>query len=199
MVEADRPTDGGDLMTRAAIAALLAALLPAVAGAQAPGERLDRVQDRRELGQDRHEIRDDRRDLARLEGLLERYDAARASRNRREMLQVEDEIARTLAREASEARAEAARSRAELRREAHDGRRDPSDDRRELRDDRRDLRDDRRDAHRVAAIEREFGSLRGRMNRRSLDRKRVLLDELRRMALAELREDRRELREDHRR
>ncbi len=76
--------------------------------------------------------------------------------------------------------------------------RDAYDGHRERRDDRRDLRDDRRDLRRVAAIEHEFGSLRGRMDRRALDRKRTLLVELHGMARAELREDRREIREDRR-
>jgi len=50
----------------------------------------------------------------------------------------------------------------------------------------------------VAAIEQEFASLRSRMDRRSLDRKRTLLVELHGMARAEFHEDRRELREDRR-
>jgi hypothetical protein len=67
-----------------------------------------------------------------------------------------------------------------------------------MNDDLRDRHDDRRDLRRIAAIDREFTSLRGRMDRRGLERKRTLIVELNRLAQAELREDHRERREDRR-
>lgn len=101
-----------------------------------------------------------------------------------------------------EARIELERSRGEVRREvrADETRRDPGEawrDRQDLRDDRRDRRDDRRDLRRIEAIESEFGALRGRLDRRALDRKRTLLAEAVALARAERREDRRETHEDY--
>jgi hypothetical protein len=186
-------------MNRSAVAALILLSLPAAARAQAPApapydrepDRRELHQDRRELGQDRRELADDRWDLRWVERLLADHDAARASRNRRALARIEDEISRTLAREVHQARVEVAKSSVEVRRDGDEGRR-------ERRDDRRDLRDDRRDARRIMAIEADFRALRGRMDRRALDRKHALLVELHGLARAELREDRRELREDRR-
>lgn len=179
-------------MTRLALASLALAALPVLSRAQPAS--LEHARDRAELRQDRRELADDRRDAAWMEQLLARFDAARAGRARGALAAVENEALRTLDRERQEARAELARSHAEVRRDA----RDPGADRRDLRDDRRDRRDDRRDLARVEAIRSEFWSLRGRMDRRALDRKRSLLVEMVRLARAELREDHRELREDRR-
>lgn len=87
-----------------------------------------------------------------------------------------------------------------MRREvrADETRRDPGEAWRDRQDLRDDLRDDRRDLRRIEAIESEFGALRGRLDRRALDRKRTLLAEAVALARAERREDRRELREDRR-
>lgn len=169
-------------MIRPTLAAALLATLPAVTLAQPHHQG---PQDRRELRQDRRELRDDRHDLAWMEQLLARFDAARARRNRPALAAVEADVSRMLDRELRESRIEVAKSGGEARRSVTG-------------DDRRDLRDDRRDLARVRAIHSEFTSLRGRMQRRALDRKRVLIVELTRMARAELREDRRELREDRR-
>ncbi len=190
-------------MNRAALSALLFAV-PALAAAQ-PYPQGPRAEDRRELRQDRRELADDRRDAFDVRQLLARWDGARG---RRERAEVEADVARMLQREIQEGRAELARDRGELghdardlrgeRRDAGFDRRDLRDDRRDLRDDRRDLRDDRRDLARVTAIDGEWTRLRGRMDRRAVERKRNLLVELSHMARAELREDRGERREDRR-
>lgn len=187
-------------MIRPALAAALLATAPGVTLAQAPRER---AQDRHELRQDRRELREDRRDVAWMEQLVARFDDARARRSRAALGAVEGDVVRVLDRELHEARVEVAKSAGETRRSGRevgsaDSRPELRDDRRDLRDDRRDLRDDRRDLARVSAIRSDFHALRGRMDRRALDRKRALLAELTRMARAELREDRREVREDRR-
>ncbi|WP_242343444.1 hypothetical protein [Anaeromyxobacter terrae] len=195
-------------MTRAALVAALVLALPAAGRAQLPRDRAghapepapERAQDRREVRQDRRELARDRWDVRWMDELLSRYDAARARRDRRALLGVEQDVARTLARAEHEARLEVRDARGELRQgraEAASERRDDwRDDRRDARDDRHDLRDDRRDARRVARIRDDFARLQGRMERRALDRKRAMLVELGHLARAELREDRRELRED---
>ena len=198
-------------MTRAVLAAAIVLALPAAAGAQLARDHAERAQDRRELGQDRRELARDRHDLRWMQELLARFDGARARRDLRALRAIEQDVSRTLAHEEREARLEVMNARGEVQRargEAaveqreerweRDGRRDVRDDRRDLRDDRRDLRDDRRDARRVAAIRSDFSRLQGRMDRRSLERKRAMLVELNVMAKAELREDRRELGEDRR-
>jgi hypothetical protein len=173
-------------MMRTTLAAVALAALPALAKAQplppAPN-RADRAQDRREL-------RDDRRDLLEAQALLARWEDARARRDRRALAAAEDDVLRALDRELREARAELGRSRGEA---WHD-RGDP----REWRDGRRDARDDLRDLARVSAIRDQLWSLRARADRRALDRKHGLLEELVQIARGELREDRLERREDRR-
>jgi len=93
-------------MIRATFATLLVLAVPAVGRAQPWPERIERAEDRRELTEDRRELGDDHRDLAWIERLIADFDAARASRNRRALARVEDEVARTLAREVQEARVE---------------------------------------------------------------------------------------------
>jgi hypothetical protein len=176
-------------MIRTALAALV--LVPALAGAQpAPGPR-----------QDRRELADDRRDAMYVQQLLARFDDAAGRRDKRALRAVEADVARLLESERREARVEVASARAEVRderRDVHDGRGDPRDDRRDLRDDRRDLRDDRRDLQRVKELDKEWSRLRGRIDRRSVERKRAVLVELARLTRAEVHEDGRELREDRR-
>jgi hypothetical protein len=182
-------------MTRATLTALFLATLPAIASAQPapkPHVLAPAAQDRRELRQDKAELRDDWRDLAWIDDLVKRFDAARARRDQRALRAIEDEVNRTLGRELREASREVQESRREAAHDRHEG---PG----ERRDDRRDARDDRRDLSRLKALDREFDSLRGRMDNRSLARKRTLLVELRKIAAAELQEDRREQREDRRR
>ncbi|HET8541285.1 MAG TPA: hypothetical protein VFL83_15525 [Anaeromyxobacter sp.] len=174
-------------MNRAALAALALAALPALSRAQplphAPG--------RMEPRHDRRELADDRWDLARAEQLLARYGAARARRDRWALAAVEDETLRVLDREVREARGEVRRARFE----AWDDRYGSGLDRR---DDRLDRRDDRRDLRRVKAIRADFWALRGRLDRRALDRKHRMLAELVQLARAELREDRVDRREEWR-
>lgn len=181
-------------MIRAALTALLVAVVPAFAAAQYPPQPYpgEHAEDRREMGQDRRELRDDRRDLRWYRDLLARYDTARTRRDRFALRAVEDEVSSALARELRESRIELARSDREVRQEWREG------DRHGMNDDLRDRHDDRRDLRRIAAIDREFTSLRGRMDRRGLERKRTLIVELNRLAQAELREDHRERREDRR-
>jgi hypothetical protein len=181
-------------MIRAALTAVLA-IAPALAAAQYPPPQPypgEHAQDRHEMRQDRRELRDDRRDLAWYRDLLARYDSARTRRDRFALRAIEDEVSSALARELRESRVELARSEREVRQEWREG------DRQGMNDDLRDRHDDRRDLRRIAAIDREFTSLRGRMDRRGLERKRTLIVELNRLAQAELREDHRERREDRR-
>jgi Spy/CpxP family protein refolding chaperone len=170
-------------MLRTAIAALALAALPALARAQPMPPAPDRGWDRREQKLDRRELADDRWDLARAQELLARWDDARARRDRRTLLAVEDAAFRTLDRELFEARAEV---------------RDPWAGGRDVHAARSprgwDRRDDRRDLARVSALRTDFGSLRGRLDRRALDRKHAMLAELVQLARAELREDRPERR-----
>jgi hypothetical protein len=184
-------------MNRTALATLVAAVALAGSPARAavqPPPAPDPARGRVELKQDRRELADDRWDLARIEQLLARFDAARARRDRRALASAEAGVLRFLDRELWEARAEVVRASWEIRRDAW---RDPRDGR-AWGDDRRDWRDDRRDLARVRTIRAEFGSLRGRMERRALDRKHALVAELAGMARAELREDRAERREGRR-
>jgi hypothetical protein len=205
-------------MNRAALAAVVLLATPALGRAQPMPAGREHAQDRAELRQDRREVANDWRDVRWTEQLLARFDEARSRHARQALRGVEDDVVRTLDRELQEAKVEAMRSGREVARSAQevqgerrevrydaaagdrrglqDDRRDLRDDHRDLRDDRRDLRDDRRDLARVRAIRAEFGSLRGRTDRRSLDRKRGLVVELVEMSRAELREDRAEQHED---
>ena len=163
-------------MIRTALAALAVAALPALSRAQPmPPPAPDRAWDRMELKQDRRGLADDRWDLARAEQLLARYDDARARRDRWALSAVERDVLRFLDRELRESWTEVRWA-----------------------DDRREVRDDRRDLYRVKAIRADLWSLRGRMDRRALQRKRGLVAEVVQVARAELREDRFERREDGR-
>ncbi len=97
-------------MIRATFAALLVLAVPAVGSAQPRPERFERADDGRELRQDRRELREDFRNLAWIERLIADFDAARTSRNRRALAAVEDEVARTLAREVQDAASRSARA-----------------------------------------------------------------------------------------
>jgi hypothetical protein len=200
-------TDLETAMTRAA--AFVALLLLAPAARAYDANPAERAQDRHELRQDRRARADDRRDLAVMEDLLARYDAARARRDRGGLAAVERAVDAELVREVRESRHELRKDRREIRRDVREVR---ADDPRDARDDRRDLRDDVRDARverdmaaRREAIQSELRGLRGRMAPPALDRKRALIADLVGLAQAELaqdhqemREDRRELREDRR-
>ncbi|HUL59558.1 MAG TPA: hypothetical protein VLU43_09805 [Anaeromyxobacteraceae bacterium] len=176
-------------MTRTALAALLLAALPAVSRAQ---PRPPVAEDRQDLHQDRRALADDWRDLAWLEQLVGRFDAARAARDHRALLAVEDEVARALDREVHEQRAELDRDREEVRGD------ELRDDRRDEHQDRRALHEDRHALERLKQLRGEFAMVRGRMDRRGLDKARALLGELTELARREVREDQRRVGQDRR-
>jgi len=176
-------------MTRTALAALLLAALPAAGRAQYSPPL---AEDRHEVRQDRRALSDDWRDLAWMEQLVGRFDSARATRDRRALLVVEDQVAQAVERELHERKAELARDRHEVRKDEARG------DGRDERHDRREAREDRRELDRLKEIRGEFAMLRGRMDKRGLDRTRALLGELTELARREVQQDRRELRHDER-
>ncbi|QRN99046.1 hypothetical protein JRI60_08495 [Archangium violaceum] len=170
--------------------ALVASLLLAgSAHAQSQRDRIERAQDRHEVRQDTAQRADDRMDVAELERVLARFDAARARRNNAELAAVDDRLRELLRAELAEGRTEMAQARAEAR-----------DDRRESR---AETRDDVRDARVEAAsqtarktIARELSSLSGARSQAQLERKRELIVELVRLGKQEVRQDQRETRED---
>jgi hypothetical protein len=218
-------------MRHAAIGASLLLLSISAGHAQpGPGVRQDRRevrQDAREIRQDGRQLNDDVRDARRMEVLLQAFDAARATRqparivevDRRVQAAIEVEL-RESGRELAQKQGEAARSGREVGQERREVGRDiaagrpgrAAGDVRDLRDDRRDARDDRRDvrqeavsANRLQGIQREYNALAGRLDPRSVDRRRALIAELVQMQrheaagdVREQREDRRELHEDRR-
>ena len=203
-------------MTRAALALALSTTLalPAAAGAE-PFPPPPPPHEHHELAQGRRELHDDLRDAERADWLLREYDKAlglRGQRGREQVARVEDRVALALEDEVREAGQEAGHAEAELRRDRHEVR----DDRPDLGEDparggpgfeerraHQELRDDRRAAmmradylDRISAIRAEWARLEGDRRPRAVDRKRALLAEVVRLARFELREDRRELRED---
>jgi hypothetical protein len=201
-------------MNRLSSSALVATLLfTSSACAQDRHNRVERAQDRAELRQDKRETRDDRRDVAELEAVLARFDAARASKDDREMLSVEAWLRELVKQELAEGRAELASDKAEVRRDTREVRADGWQGGQERRDDRRDRKDDVRDAQVEAGsqaarktIARELSSLVGSRRPADLNRTRTLITELIGLGRQEVRgdqqekrEDRRELREDRRR
>ncbi|MBJ6765435.1 hypothetical protein JGU66_32180 [Myxococcaceae bacterium JPH2] len=189
--------------------ATLTLSLPVLAQAGGPPER---AQDRRELREDRREQRDDRRDLHQLESLINRYDAARGRRDRNDLNRVESELRAYIASELDESHHELAKDVREVRRDNRELRDDRNgwsspgaraDDRRDRRDDVRDARAERASLEQTRSIARELDGLYGRTDPGSLQRKRALMGDLLQLARAEqmqnhaeMREDRRELRED---
>ncbi len=195
-------------MNRTAYALLVALALPAGARAQyVPDDHArDLARDRRELREDRRATEDDWRDLQHMKHLLARYDEARAHRDREELARVEERVSFALAREQREAQVETSRDLADASRERREARQDwvegrpgeAAHDRHEARQDRREAAGDVARANRISQIRREFESLRGRTERRPLDRKRALISEVVRMARAEVRRDIHEARSDGR-
>jgi len=176
-------------------------------------DRMEKVQDRRELRQDARQTMDDRLDVAKLEATLAEMDRARTARRPMELAAVDRRVMDLLRVEAMETRVEMTqkagevrRDNVELRSDAREIPRDANPDaRRDLRDDRRDKRDDRRDltgegiqASRRRQIAIEYRGLVGRQDAPSADRKRTLLVELIGIARNELRGDHQEMREDKR-
>jgi hypothetical protein len=199
---------------RRTLALLLTLTAPALAAAGP--DRHERGRDHQELQGDRQGLRDDLRDAERAGWLLQEFDRARATRDRRGMAEVEARVAQALEdelREADREVREAAREARQSDRELRDERGEVLGDLRRdqpgrLADDRRDRRDLMREAdyrERVLAVRGEWSQLRGSLRRVALDRKHALLEELVRLSRFEirasedeLREDRGELREDRR-
>ena len=191
-----------------------ALLVCATAHAQTPEVR----RDKQELRENRAQTRDDWLDLKRLEGLLARFDRARATNNANELNICDTELRWLVNTELGEGRKEIAQDRREVgrdTREVREGRREAweTGDRGEVREERRERRDDVRDTKRKIAMHRErrrialeLQALAARRDPAALDRKRALTVEMINLARHELgqdvrerREDRREMREDRRR
>jgi hypothetical protein len=202
------------------LAGVLVSLMSGYAFAQGgyPGGHGEASRDRREIRQDRAEARDDYWDLARIEALVSRFDGARASRDRAALASIDQDVRIVLATEKRESHREMAADRAEVHRSAHEVRSEGREvrrdmatgrpvhgDMRDMRDDRRDLRDDWRDLQlekatlrKLQSMSEEWSRLEGRMDRRGLDRKRLLLGDLVVMARRELSQNRKEMQEDRR-
>lgn len=225
--DARRNRRGDDMIRTMATWTTIGLLATGAASAQVVRDQAERAADRGEIRADARQRRDDLRDLARLQSLAARFDAARAAGDGDALRAVLVDLRGAVAGELAEGRVESAQARVEARRgarEARASRREAvrasvaerpaaeGDDRRDLRDDRRDRRDDARDAAvqaRTQARRREIAAemrvVLGSLDPAGLGRTRVLLDELIVLARAEaardgreIREDRRELREDRR-
>lgn len=199
--------------------AVLVIAIPMAAGA-GPSDRMQKAQDRREIRTDKAQRFDDWRDLNRLQGVLAKFDAARARQDFAGLNAAEAELRALIAREVSEGQAELAQAKAEVRRDTREVRSENRDVRNDLaqgktgqamndihdkRDDLRDRRDDIRDAKveraelvRVRGIGVEMQTLAGRVDPWSLNRKRALIGELIDLSKREMAQDRREIHEDHR-
>ncbi len=161
-------------------------------GSQIPG-------DRGELRGDRTDLRRDRADARRFARLLARLDWAEQVGNRSEERRTRAQIQRFVRQELMESRRDLAADRSEARRGRNDGG-DPWDDHRDARASRARLAQERRVVRELAVIETDVA----RGSSWALERERRLLREFLRLtrqdALAsgrELREDRRELWNDH--
>lgn len=167
--------------------ALLASLL--LAGSAQAQSHMERVQNRHEVRQDTAQRADDRMDVAELERVLSRFDAARARRNNAELAAVDARLHELLRAELAEGRNETAQAKAEARR-------DRGESRAEQRDDVRDARVEAASQAARKSIARELNSLAGARTPGQLQRKRELIVELVRLGKQELQQDRKELRED---
>ncbi|MCY1078121.1 hypothetical protein [Archangium lansingense] len=168
--------------------ALVASLL--LAGSAHAQSRMERAQDRHEVRQNAAQRSDDRMDVAELERVLERFDAARGRRNNAaELAAVDNRLRELLRAELAESRAETSQAKAEARKEWGESRAENRDD----------VRDARVEAASLAArktIARELNSLMGARSPAQLNRKRELIVELVRLGKQEVRQDRQEQRED---
>lgn len=182
-------------------------------------DRVEKVQDRREIRQDARQTMDDRLDVVKLEATLAELDRARARPRPVEVSMVDRRVMELLHAEAVESRVEMTQKVGEVRKDNAELRSDrrevvqdkamgtpvkAANDVHDMRDDRRDKRDDQRDlakeavqASRRHQIATEYRGLMNRADAPSMDRKRVLLVELIGIARAEVRGDRQEMREDH--
>lgn len=195
-------------------------LSDANAGPEMRQNRREVRTDRAEVRQDQRQMVDDHLDAQRIVRLTQAFDAAAATGQPAQVTAVDQRVLAAITaeinesnrelgqkmREAGRSAAEVGRSQREVGRDVAQGR--PvraADDRRDLRDDRRDAADDRRDVaregnqnNRLRAVHTEYAGLVGRVDPPSLARKRALLGEVQRLAIGELREDKREIREDKR-
>ena len=189
--------------------ALLALLLPAAALAQDRDVRHDHG----ELRRDQAEVSDDVRDLRWAETLQARFEDAWRARDWNAVRRIEDGVARYIQQELGDARndvahdAEAARrAEAEVRQDRRAG------DHHEAREDIAKVRHNRAETERDEAVfkrltdlQQRFAELRGRTDRRDMERKRDIIVDLVVMARGELNHDardqhhdREQLREDRR-
>jgi hypothetical protein len=191
-------------MFRTAIALLLALALPAAALAhEDPYPHSHR--DRREARKDRRALRDDLRDAQHAQWLLTEFERTWALLDRVALRQVElrvqgalEEEVREATWETSDAAREARRSGREARSARWAGPRERFEERREAGDDRRDFMQAVAYRDRVSAIRGEWASLRDQRTFAAMMRKHALLEELVHLSRMEIREDRQEMREDHR-
>ncbi len=125
-----------------------------------PRDRTERRQNTREAADNRRDTRNDLADLARLDSIIDDWEAARRNGNRTAEANADQRIAAWVRQELSENKRDVAESRREVARsqsEVDASRRErnrttgtgrplaAADDRRDLRDDRRDRADDRQD------------------------------------------------------
>lgn len=169
------------------LAAALSLSLPALAHAGDMRGPAAHAEKRQEVRQDQREARDDRRDTKQIESLLSRYDAARARNNRGALQQVESELRAYVKSELSESRTELASARVDAR---------TDHDRRDRRDSAQDARSEADSLRQTRDIARELDGLYGRMDPRSVQRKRTLMADLVRLAQSEQSRDRMETHQD---
>jgi len=186
------------------------------ASAQSTRDATEQYRDYRQLRRPKVERQDVFRDLARLEALAGRFDAARSSKNQTVFHAVREEIRIAALAELAEGSAELARSRPQAA--GSDGgasftRREmqlssvtggPAEDqlppeRQDLRDTRRDLRDEQRNVARKAAKQKRrqeiaaaIRDLDGATDEASFDRERGMLGELIKIARAETAQNQKE-------
>jgi len=126
------------------------------------------------------ERRDDRWDLKRLQSLRDRLQYGIRSHDKRALWAVDADLRSYLASELREQRNEVTESQEDLR------------GGKALRSEARELRAERRDLTRLRQIDSELQKMYGRRNRRSLDRRAILTDELVKLEREQLREARRQ-------
>ena len=169
------------------LAAAMSLSLPALAHAADKHGPAPRVEKQHEVRQDRREQRDDRRDTKQMESLLSQYDDARRHNANHALLQVESELRAYLKSELSESRTELASARVDARTDK---------DRRDRKDSARDARNEAESLRQTRDIARELDGLYGRLDPRSIQRKRTLMADLLRLAQAEQSRDRMETHQD---
>jgi hypothetical protein len=189
------------------------------AQAQLARDRVEKANDRAQIRQDNRALRDDLSDAARLQALLDRFDAARAGHDMAALARIDGELRTYLGSELGESKVGVARAGKEVRQDRREVRSDRReiqgnqiqdappvvrvDDRHDLRDDRRDRSDDRRDAsaeRRELAAKRRIAvrlhGLDGKYDESSLVARRAMIVDLVGLAGGEIRQDATEKHED---